>query len=173
MDFFLSSHSTSQRPARHSDPLLNRREQHQTQNFRPWFYVPLILFFLSFVFTKQDLKNFCKATFHSFLFSLCIYHVLNFFSEEEFSESVSSNSTRCLLRPLWPCTALLLSVSAGSVGSSLIPALGVSQAISDPQQSLCRSGPVRDKLSWSVSECPGEEHATASRSPKFCPLLCG
>lgn len=47
-------------------------------------------------------KLLCKATFCSFLFSLCIYHVFSFFSEEEFSESVSSNSIRCLLRPLWP-----------------------------------------------------------------------
>lgn len=47
-------------------------------------------------------KLFCKATFCSFLPSLCIYHVFNFFSEEEVSESVSSNSIRCLLRPLWP-----------------------------------------------------------------------
>lgn len=35
--FSLSLHRTSQGPATRSDPLLNGREQHQTQSFRPWF----------------------------------------------------------------------------------------------------------------------------------------
>ena len=109
------------------------------------------------------------------MLSLHIYHVLNLFSKEECSESVSSNLIKSLLRSLWPQTALLLSVSGGQWGLLSIPALGdgVSKATSYPQQSLCKSVPIRDKLSWSVCACPVEEQAPAFSSPNFCPLLCG
>lgn len=88
--------------ARHSDPLVSGEYKGAADTtFQALVLCAFNTFFLSSVFTKQE-KLFCKATFCSFLISLCIYHVFNFFSEEEFSESVSSNSIRCLLRPLWP-----------------------------------------------------------------------
>ena len=62
----------------------------------------------------------------------------------------------------------------GSVGSSFHSSTGggISKATSDPQQSLCKSVPIRDKLSWSVSACSVEEQAPAFSSPNFCPLWC-
>ena len=108
------------------------------------------------------------------MLSLHIYHVLNVFSKEECSESVSSNLIQSLLRPLWPQTALLLSVSGGQWGPLSIPALGdgVSKATSYPQQSLCKSVPIRDKLSWSVCACPVEEQAPPClQLPKLLPIV--
>jgi hypothetical protein len=70
-----------------------------------------------------------RIQYHILLATTAHLHVFNFSSEGEISESVSSNSIQCLLRPLWPRTTLLLSRAEGSVESSLIPALGVSQTI--------------------------------------------